>query len=96
MRRSLSIALVPALALSACSVSETSEEDGGTDAENTDLTPEGPSMLSNVFGGGEPMPLDIQEAHPNRTVLRLTSLQVKPSETVISATVSNGRDRKSI
>ncbi len=39
------------------------------------------------------MPLDIQQAHPNRTVLQLTSLQVKPSETVLTAIITNGADR---
>ena len=83
-----------ALALAGCSASETADEDTSAEADAADMTPEGPSLLSNVFGGGKPMPLDIQETHPNRTVLRLTSLQVKPSETVISAIVSNGRDRE--
>lgn len=94
MRLILSAALVPALMLGACSNSETGDADEAGEAESADMTPEGPSLLSNVFGGGEPMPLDIQETHPNRTVLRLSSLQVKPSETVITATVTNGRDRE--
>ncbi|MHA6318510.1 hypothetical protein ACXYN8_12725 [Altererythrobacter sp. CAU 1778] len=82
-----------ALALSACGSIKTDEEaEAGT--EEVDMTPEGPSVASRLFGAGEPMPLDIQVAHPNKTVVQLTSLQVKPSETIIHAIISNGRDRE--
>lgn len=71
-----------------CSVAEdkTATEQGAAQ----DLTPEGPSVLSKLIGGGKPMALDIQQAHPNGLVLQINSLQAKPSETVIQATVING------
>lgn len=92
MKFAFVLAGISALALTACSASENEADTSSEATAEQDLTPEGPSVLSNVFGGGEPMPLDIQETHPNRTVLRLTSLQVKPSETVINAIITNGRD----
>ena len=94
MKRLVAALCIPALALSACTAREDtgSPDEGSTESE--DLTPEGPSMTSRLFGGGEPMPLDLQVAHPNKTVLKLTSLQVKPSETVITALITNGRDQE--
>ena len=95
IRQTLMLTAPLALSLAACSVSENEDAttpDGGS--EEQDLTPEGPSLTASLFGGGEPMALNLQETHPNRTVLNLRSLQVKPSETVISAIVTNGRDRE--
>lgn len=94
MYRAFATATLAALSLAACTVSEERAETQGdtqsTEAE--DMTPEGPSLTARLLGGGKPMPLDIQSAHPNRTVLQLTSLQVKPSETVITAIITNGDD----
>ncbi|MXO75462.1 hypothetical protein GRI40_09570 [Altererythrobacter aerius] len=77
--------------LSACGDAETSSEAQDADAQQ-DLTPEGPSILSKLVGGGKPMPLDIQQAHPNGVILQINSIQAKPSETVIVATITNGDD----
>ena len=78
----------------ACGVKETGE---GAEADSTkaaDMTPEGPSILSKLVGGGKPMPLDIQQPHANGLVLQLDSIQAKPTETVITATIINGDDRE--
>lgn len=79
--------------LSACS-GQGEQASDPTQAESPDLTPEGPSLTSRLLGGGKPMPLDVQQAHPNGVVLQLTSIQVKPSETVVTATISNGDDKE--
>lgn len=86
--------LAPMLVVSACTVREENADEPAAGEEAADLTPEGPSLASRLLGGGEPMPLDEQQAHPNGTVLQLTSLQVKPSETVITAIITNGDDRE--
>ena len=86
--------LVPALLASACTVrEEDSAAENDPDAAQ-DLTPEGPSLIGNLFGGGEPQPLDIQQPHPNGVVLQLTSLQAKPTETIMVATIINGDDQE--
>lgn len=88
----LPIALASLALLAACGVKETTTSDDATSSEAADLTPEGPSILSKLVGGGKPMALDIQQAHPNGVVLQLDSIQAKPSETVITATITNGDD----
>ena len=94
MKAAAILACLPALALAACSLSDGDASNGEARAESEDLTPEGPSLTARLLGGGEPMPLDIQVAHPNKTVLLINSLQVKPSETVLTATVTNGNDNE--
>lgn len=46
-----------------------------------------------LWAGGKPVPLDNQTAHPNGVVLQLTSIQSRPTETVVGVRVINGRDR---
>lgn len=45
------------------------------------------------WNNGAAKPLDIQVAHPNGTVLQLTSLQSRPSDTAVGVRVINGRDK---
>jgi len=96
MHRSAAFSLIAALTLVGCTISDEGADAGGEteDAEAMDMTPEGPSLASRLLGGGEPMPLDIQQAHPYGTVLQVRSLQIKPSETIITAIVTNGDDRE--
>lgn len=82
------------LALSACSGG------AGTDAANTtasanaaDLTPEGPGLTARLFGGGKPQSLQIQQKFANGAILYVTSMQAKPTETVVGVKVVNGADR---
>lgn len=81
------------LALAACSV----KDDGAntTAAANTaaDLSPEGPGLTTRLFGGGKPQPLAIQQKFANGMVLYITSMQAKPSETVLGVKVVNGAGR---
>lgn len=82
---------IGALALAACTV----QDEGNTTAAaatnaELDMTPEGPSAMTQLLGGGKPMPLQVQSPHPNGMVLQLTSLQVKPTETVVGMTLING------
>ena len=84
------------LALGACS---TRHDDAntqavvGTDNQSADLTPEGPSMATRLFGGGKPMPLDIQQQAANGMIVYLSSIQAKPTETVVAVKVVNGFER---
>lgn len=55
-----------------------------------------PAMANsaNLWRNGETVALDTQVAHPNGVVLQLTSIQSRPTETVIGVRVINGRDRE--
>ncbi|NJC33475.1 hypothetical protein GGR88_000949 [Sphingomonas jejuensis] len=46
-----------------------------------------------AWANGDRKPLDIQSAHPNGVVLQLTSLQSRPTETVVGVRVINGREQ---
>lgn len=78
------------LALSACDIRSTDNQSDA--AANTNMTPEGPSLAAKLFGGGKAMPLDIQQQAANGMILYLTSIQAKPTETVIGVKVVNGFD----
>ena len=82
-------ALAAALGVSACGGGGAGNTTATADANQQDLTPEGPSLTARLFGGGKPVPLSIQNAHPTGVVLQLTSVQAKASETVIGITVIN-------
>lgn len=95
MRRPALLApLALAVALAACSVG--SEQQAAKDdvaGENAvDLTPEGPGLGAQLFGGGKPMPLTVQVTSPGGMVLQLTSIQAKPTETVVGVIAINGDD----
>lgn len=80
-----------ALALAGCTVQQGNETANAAGANAAaDMTPEGPSMTAQLFGGGKPMPLTLQEAHPSGMVLQLTSIQAKETETIIGVTAMNG------
>ena len=57
-------------------------------------TSSAPASSANLWRGGEVVPLDVQVAHPSGAVLQLTSIQSRPTETVIAMRVINGRDRE--
>lgn len=84
--------LIPALALLIAGCG--SGDDVATNNAAADLTPEGPSLTAQLFGGGKPMPLSLQSAHPAGMVLQLTSIQAKPTETVIGVIAINGSERE--
>ena len=83
--------LLPLFALVACDFRQGNETANAADNNAAaDMTPEGPSMTAQLFGGGKPMPLTLQGSHPGGMVLQLTSIQAKPTETVIGVTAING------
>lgn len=53
-----------------------------------------PTNAASLWASGAKRPLDIQSAHPNGVVLQLTSLQSRPTDTVIGMRVMNGRDQE--
>jgi hypothetical protein len=89
MAAAIGLALATAAATAGCS-QPAAPGNATADANAQDLTPEGPSVSARLFGGGKPVPLSIQNAHPGGLVLQVTSIQSKPTETVIGVTVING------
>lgn len=93
MLRPLLIAIAPVVLLAGCSMGS---DDGSADANalasgnSADLVPEEAGVLDQLIGGGKPVPLTTQFAHPGGMVVQLTSLQAKPTETVIGMTIING------
>lgn len=93
MFRPLLILVAPLAVLGACSMSS---DDGSADANAlasgnaATLVPEQAGMIDQLIGGGAPVALTAQSAHPSGMILQLTSLQAKPTETVIGMTVING------
>jgi hypothetical protein len=84
--------LMLAMLLGACSEKAAVPEGNGAS------TPEVPTTAvaagaPTLWAGGKPVPLEVQTAHPNGVVLQLTSIQSRPTETVIGVRVLNGRDR---
>ncbi len=73
--------------------------EAATDSSDTAAAPAGqpaaPAQLpaaptSSMWQGGERVPLDLQIAHPNGSVLQLTSLQSRETETVVGLRIING------
>ena len=86
-RPALTVAL---LLLSACGSKTDSPAATVTDNATADMTSEGPGLPTRLFGGGKPMPLDTQQQAANGTILYITSIQAKPTETVLGVKVVNG------
>lgn len=83
--------VISALGLSACT--QPSGEAQEDHAEQPADTQSAPSTSVKQWNNGAAKPLDIQVAHPNGTVLQLTSLQSRPTDTVVGLRVINGRTR---
>lgn len=89
------VALV--MAMAACGQAT---DEAAVPAENSAATNASPAQAptagatSALWRGGESVPLDIQVAHPNGTVLQLTSLQSRQTETVVGIRVINGDNRE--
>ncbi|WP_448500899.1 hypothetical protein [Sphingomonas sp.] len=96
----IALGTVAVLLLAACNV----RDDGATAAngasgeavkaaDGTDLTPEQAGIFDKLFANGQPMRLNVEQQHPNGGVLKLNSIQVKPTETVVNMTYVNGHIR---
>ncbi|GAA0728143.1 hypothetical protein GCM10009106_04860 [Sphingomonas japonica] len=97
----MTMVLAAAFALSACNVRSDEEAaalDGETAAASgdnaADLTPEEAGIFDKLLNNGTPMKLSVEQIHPNGGVLRLNSIQVKPTETVVNMTYVNGHRRE--
>lgn len=86
----LAISLAFAAVLTACQQPAAPKADG--DAAGNAVVP-AVASAPNLWNGGQARPLDIQVAHPNGAVLQLTSLQSRPTDTVVGIRVINGRDQ---
>ncbi|HEX8419837.1 MAG TPA: hypothetical protein VF638_07475, partial [Sphingomonas sp.] len=82
--------VVVIMLLAGCQKAAAPEADNGT---ATATAPPNPGTPSALWNGGKSKPLDVQVAHPNGSVLQLTSLQSRPTETAVGIRVINGRDR---
>ena len=89
--------LAVVMALAACGPGT---DEAAAPAENAAATNASPAKMpadgttSALWRGGESVPLDIQVAHPNGTVLQLTSLQSRQTETAVGIRVINGDNRE--
>lgn len=92
MSKLLSRAVVfAAMGLAACT-QPTNEATEGQEQQAAPAATE-PTSSAKQWNNGAVKPLDIQVAHPNGTVLQLTSLQSRPTDTAIGLRVINGRTR---
>jgi FtsP/CotA-like multicopper oxidase with cupredoxin domain len=91
MARLMVATVAACVALAGCGGgSEDAAPNVSASANAQDMTPEGPGLAAQLFGGGKPMPLTLQNAHPGGLVLQVNSIQAKATETVIRVTVING------
>ena len=90
--RFAAFSLVATSLLAACSGADTNQAAPANNAA-ADLTPEGPSMAAQLFGGGKAMPLNQQKVLANGVVVTLTSFQAKADESVLGIRINNGADR---
>lgn len=88
-----SIIAVSLAALAACG-QESAAPANGSEIANTSAGGATAANSTSLWAGGEQRPLDVQSAHPNGVVLQLTSIQSRPTETVVGMRVINGRDRE--
>lgn len=88
----LFVTAAPIVLLVACSVGDDGSADANALASGNGATlrPEEAGMIDQLIGGGRPVTLSTQATHPGGMVLQLTSLQAKPTETVIGITAING------
>jgi len=94
--RQPALPMILMLALSACG------QDEAAPVADTATTGDAPQAATapaaggtgSLWRGGALVPLDIQAPHPNGTVLQVTSLQSRPTETVVGVRVINGDDRE--
>lgn len=96
MKRAL-VLLATAIVLGACEVrdeAQTAPKAETADAEAAvsagDVTPEAAGIFDKLLNNGKPARLAIEQQHPNGGVLKLNSIQVKPTETVVNITYVNG------
>jgi FtsP/CotA-like multicopper oxidase with cupredoxin domain len=91
MARLMVATVAACVALAGCGGGgEQAAPNASASANAQDMTPEGPGLAAQLFGGGKPMPLTLQNAHPGGLVLQVNSIQAKATETVIRVTVING------
>ncbi|MET1757006.1 hypothetical protein ABVV53_16315 [Novosphingobium sp. RD2P27] len=80
-------------AMGLCGCTQPSGEAPQGQGEQTAAPQSAPSPSAKQWNNGAVKPLDIQVAHPNGAVLQLTSLQSRPTDTVVGLRVINGRTR---
>ncbi|MCA1196413.1 hypothetical protein K9B35_00390 [Sphingomonas sp. R647] len=87
----LALSLTFAALLAACQQEGASKADG--DAAGNAGAALTVQSTPKLWNSGEVKPIDIQVAHPNGTVLQLTKLQSRQTDTVVGMRVINGRDK---
>lgn len=86
--------IIATILVAGCSQQPPAANDG-VSTENTEALgePEGPSLTARLFGGGKPMPLEIQKNLANGTIIYIRSIQAKETETVLGVKIVNGFER---
>ena len=86
-----------ALGLAGCEAQEAPQNDAAAAASSSNAASGSAGNMSapssTLWNGGAAKPLDIQIAHPNGTVLQVTSLQSRQTDTAVGIRVINGRTR---
>lgn len=83
--------LTIALLLTACNA-QPDAANTTTSSLGNDTSPEGPSLTAQLFGGGKPLPLAIQQQAADGMIFYANSIQAKDTETVLGVKVVNGAD----
>jgi hypothetical protein len=82
-----------ALCLVGCGGEPDAAAVGAVETNEADMTAEGPSLASRLFGGGKAVPLSQQKVLQNGMVVNLTSFQAKADESVLGVRIVNGADK---
>lgn len=91
--RNSALALALLVSLSACQQENASQSAATANTADAAAGAPAASPAASLWNGGAAKPLDIQVANPNGTVLQLTSLQSRQTDTAVGVRVINGRDR---
>lgn len=87
----LAASVLIAVSLAACQ--KPAAPEASDSAADTTVAPPNAGTPSPIWNGGKARPLDTQVAHPNGTVLQLTSLQSRLTDTAVGIRVINGREK---
>lgn len=91
MRTAAFAATLLGIVLTGCSQQEADR--GNQSSEPVPAAVAATPGTGTLWANGTKISLDLQSAHPNGVVLQLTSVQSRPTETVVGVRVINGRDR---
>lgn len=86
------IFLPAAILLLAAACDQPAQSDA-SESTGSAAEPSAVTGTTDSWNAGQAMPLSLQVAHPNGTVLQVTSIQSRDMDTAVGVRVINGRDR---